>query len=220
MKIKGLHKIRLVLILVLLVAVIAVLMLWYNSKKAYEDKRMNTSSNIIVVESPDQTEAMEHPAFIREEYVSIVPEGINIAREGKIIDANSYKDVYVPRKAIDGNLNGASYWEAAADSYPNILEIGYEEPHEIHAIKVGLCPKPIWGKRYQEFAVEITEDGQNYKELVPMTQYEFTPDRDNEVVLEFDPVTIMGIRLNFISNTGAGGAQVAEFEVYSKDVID
>lgn len=220
MKIRGLHKIRLALILILLVAVIAVLMLMISSRKAYEDKRMNASSNITIVESPDQTEAMEHPAFIREEYVSIVPEGTNIAGEGKFIDANSYADVYVPRKAIDGNLNGASYWEAAADSYPNILEIGYEESHEIHAVKVGLCPKSIWGKRYQEFSVEITEDGQNYRELIPMTQYEFTPDRNNEVVLEFDPVSIMGIRLNFISNTGASGAQVAEFEVYSKEVID
>lgn len=220
MKTKGFHRIRQALILILLVAVIEVLILLSSSKKAYEDKIQNVPSNVTVVDSPDQTETMEHPAFIREEYVSIVPEGINIAGEGKFIDANSYADVYVPRKAIDGNLNGASYWEAAADSYPNILEIGYEESHEIHAVKVGLCPKPIWGKRYQEFSVEITEDGQNYTELIPMTQYEFTTDRNNEVVLEFESVTIMGIRLKFISNTGASGAQVAEFEVYSNKVVD
>ena len=220
MKMNGIQKILPALNLVLLAAVIVVLVLWYDDRKTYEDIRVNASSNITVVESPEQTEAMEHPAFIREEYVSIVPEGINIAGDGKQIDANSYADVYVPRKAIDGNLNGASYWEAAADSYPNILEIGYEESHEIHAIKVGLCPKSIWGKRYQEFSVEISEDGQNYTELIPMTQYEFTPDRNNEVVLEFDPVSMMGIRLNFISNTGASGAQVAEFEVYSKEETD
>lgn len=207
------RKIRLVILAVLPAAMIAVLILWFMGKNAQEEKMLHAALDITIVESPEQEEAMEHPAFIREEYVSIVPEGTNIARKGKI-DASSYTDVYVPRKAVDGNVNGASYWEAAADSYPNVLEIVYEEPYEIHALKVALCPKSIWGKRSQEFSVEVTEDGENYTELFPMTEYEFTPDRNNEIVLEFKPVTLTAIRLTFQSNTGAAGAQVAELEVY------
>lgn len=211
------RKIRIALIAILAVAIVVVLVLWMNGKKAYEDKMLNAASNVTVVESPEQDAAMEHEAFIIEEYIPIVPEGTNIAEEGKI-EASAYYDVYVPRKAIDGNLNGQSYWEAPADTYPNTLTITYEEPYEVHAVKVGLCPKTIWGKRNQEFSVEVTEDGENYTELVAMTSYEFTPDRNNEIVLEFDSVNIQGIRLTFQSNTGAGGAQVAEFEVYSNQV--
>jgi len=213
------RKLRIALIAILAVAVVAVLILWITGKKNYEDKMLSASANVTIVESPDQDAAMEHEAFIVEEYIPVVPEGTNIAGEGKI-EASSYYDVYVPRKAVDGNLNGQSYWEAPADTYPNTLMISYEEPYEVHAVKVGLCPKTIWGKRTQEFSVEVTEDGENYTELVPMTAYEFTPDRNNEVVLELDSVNIAGIRLTFQSNTGAGGAQVAEFEVYSNQVIE
>lgn len=208
------RKIRIALLAILAVAVIVVLILGITGKQNYEKKMLSASANVTVVESPEQDAAMEHEAFIVEEYIPIVPKGTNIARDGKI-EASSYYDVYVPRKAVDGNYNGQSYWEAPADSYPNTLSISYEESYEIHAVKVGLCPKTIWGKRNQEFAVEITEDGENYTELIPMASYEFTPDRNNEVVLEFDPVTMTGIRLIFKSNTGAGGAQVAEIEVYS-----
>lgn len=219
MKIKFLSKLRITLIAVLAVAVAVVLILWITGKKNYEDKMLSASANVTIVESPEQDAAMEHEAFIVEEYIPVVPDGTNIAGEGKI-DASAYYDVYVPRKAIDGNLNGQSYWEATADTYPNTLTISYEEPYEVHAVKVGLCPKTIWGKRNQEFSVEVTEDGENYTEIVPMTSYEFTPDRNNEIVLEFDSINITGIRLTFISNTGAGGAQVAEFEVYSNQVIE
>lgn len=212
------RKIRLVLIAVLLVALIVVFIMWITGKTNYENTMLNESANVTLVETPVQDAPMQHEAFIVEEYIPIVPEGANIAREGKI-EASSYYDVYVPRKAVDGNLNGQSYWEAPADTYPNTLAITYEETFEVHAVKVGLCPKTIWGKRNQEFSVEITEDGENYQELIPMTSYEFTPDRNNEIVLEFDSVNIMGIRLTFQSNTGAGGAQVAEFEVYSNQVM-
>ena len=219
MKTQFFRKLRIALIVIMAAAVIVVLILGITGKKNYDKKMVSVSANITVVESPEQDSAMEHEAFIVEEYIPIVPEGTNIAGEGKI-EASSYYDVYVPRKAVDGNLNGQSYWEAPADTYPNTLMISYEEPYEVHAVKVGLCPKTIWGKRNQEFSVEITEDGENYTEIVPMTSYEFTPDRNNEVVLEFDSINIQGIRLTFQSNTGAGGAQVAEFEVYSNQTIE
>ena len=219
MKTQFFRKLRIALIVIMAAAVIVVLILGITGKKNYDKKMVSASANITVVESPEQDSAMEHEAFIVEEYIPIVPEGTNIAGEGKI-EASSYYDVYVPRKAVDGNLNGQSYWEAPADTYPNTLMISYEEPYEVHAVKVGLCPKTIWGKRNQEFSVEITEDGESYTEIVPMTSYEFTPDRNNEVVLEFDSINIQGIRLTFQSNTGAGGAQVAEFEVYSNQTIE
>ena len=46
--------------------------------------------------------------------------------------------------------------------------------------------------------------------------YEFTPDRNNEVVLEFDEITVRAVLLNFYSNTGAEVAQIAEWDIYSE----
>ena len=200
-----------ILLFVILLVLLLVLLIQWNGLK----KPDLAGAQVEVVEAPQQDAPMEHPAFVKEEYESIIPDGTNIARQAKFIDASSYEDIYVPRKVVDGNLNGGSYWEGKADTYPNVLELRYEEDQTIHALKLCLCPKPIWGKRTQEFSVLVSTDGENYTELIPQAAYEFTPDRDNEVVLEFDPVTIRGIRINFTSNTGAGGAQLAELQIYS-----
>jgi len=171
--------------------------------------------NLVVVQAPDQTEAMEHPDFIKEEYVTVIPEGKNIALEGKAT-ASSFTQVYHARRAIDGVVAGVSYWEGAPNSYPNTLTVDLQKRAPIHAIRICLNPASIWAKRTQTFAVKISDDGENFKELVPMKQYTFDPDRNNEVVIEFDTVETQFVQLEFIENSGATGGQVAEFEIYSK----
>lgn len=171
---------------------------------------------IVVVETPDRTESAQHPLFIREVYEPVIPAGVNIAQMAKI-EADSFTEVYTPRKVKDGKTAGQSYWEGAPDSYPNILTASFEEEYGIHAIKVCLCPQSVWGARTQTFSVEISRDGENFEELLASADYEFNPDTANEVVLEFDEVTCRAVRLVFTANTGAGGAQVAELELYSED---
>lgn len=170
-------------------------------------------ANVTVVEAPEQSAPMEHEAFIKEEYVSQVPEGDNLALEGKI-DASSFADVYVPKKAIDGKTAGPSYWEGEGNNYPNILTLELSQSAGIHGIRVSLCPQKIWGKRTQEFAVRISGDGVNYEELFPLQAYDFDPDRGNEAIINFEETDAKYIELEFTSNTGGAGAQVAEFEVY------
>jgi len=65
--------------------------------------------------------------------------------------------------------------------------------------------------------VKISDDGENFEELIPMQQYTFDPDRNNEVVLEFDTVETQFVQLEFTENSGSTGGQVAEFEIYSKE---
>lgn len=173
------------------------------------------AANLTVVAAPDQTEAMEHPDFIKEEYVPVIPEGNNIARDGTAT-ASSFTDVYPASKAIDGNVNGPSYWEAKADSYPNILTVKLKEASDIHAVRLRLNPASIWGKRTQTFSISVGSDGEKYTEIVPMTQYSFDPDRGNEAVIEFDTVNAQYVRLEFTENSGASGAQAAELEIYGK----
>lgn len=206
------RKIRISCIIVLLLSVIilTVVRLSLNGRNLE-----GNSQALTVVAVPEQTEAMEHEYFKVEEYVSVLPEGENIIRQGKV-DSSSFTDVYTPRKTVDGNANGMSYWEAEKDTYPNLLYVTFDQPQKIYASRVCLCPLPIWGKRTQTFSVEITTDGESYTELIPSKDYEFNPNTNNEVILEFDEVEVLGVRLNFTANTGAGGAQVAEWELYRK----
>lgn len=177
-------------------------------------KEMN-AANLKVVEVPEQTQSMEHPDFIKAVYESVLPEGENIAMHGKV-SANSTSGVYAPRKVIDGNVNGPSYWEAAKDSYPNLLTINLKEAVPVHGIRIRLCPLDLWGKRTQSFSVKTSDDGEYFKELIPLKAYTFDPKEGNEVILIFDTQQTQYVQLEFTSNSGASGAQVAEFEIYSK----
>lgn len=167
------------------------------------------------IETPERTESTEHPAFKKEAYEPVIPEGENIVKEAKI-EANGYNDVYTPRKVKDENLNGASYWEGEVNAYPNVLTASYEEAQSIHAIKLGLCPLSVWSARTQTFSVEISEDGENFTEFIASKDYAFHPDTGNEIVLEFEDITFTAIRFVFTGNTGAGSAQVAELALYSR----
>lgn len=203
---------RRVLIAVLLVLNIALLIYFNNGIK--EPPQEIIPSNVTVVEAREQTEAEEHPAFIKEEYVLVLPEGVNAALDKKV-EASSFTDVYNARRTTDGDSGGASYWEGKSD-YPNTLTVDLSAPTKIHAIRVTLNPMLIWGKRAQTIAVNISSDGENFDELVKTKQYTFDPDFGNEMQVEFDEVDTRYVQLVFTENSGAVGGQVAEFEVYSK----
>jgi hypothetical protein len=204
--------IRRVLIALLLIASIAVFIYAKNGIK--EPPQEIAAANVTVIKAPEQTEAQVHPDFIKEEYVLVLPEGTNVALKKKIV-ASSFTDVYNAPKAVDGDTKGASYWEGKSD-YPNYLTVDLENTAKIHAIRVALNPLPIWGKRTQTIAVNVSNDGTNYTELVKTKQYTFDPDAGNEVQISFDEMETRFVQLVFTQNSGAGGGQVAEFEIYSK----
>lgn len=171
--------------------------------------------NVTQVQAPDQTESMEHPDFVKEEFVAEVPDGTNIAPNASKVDANACTGNYVARNTIDGDTDGASYWEGEGNNYPNTLTFTYDEPVSIHAMRLLLNPDPIWGKRTQEFEIQVSTDGENYETLVEKQGYEFDPDTGNQVIAEFEATDIKGIQLIFYSNTGANAGQAAEVELYS-----
>jgi len=199
--------------LIVLLAILAAGLWGYTfsiSSKAEE----TAYGEVNVVATADRTTSEIPARFVKEEYIPVIPDGVNIA-EDAYFDANGYNDVYLSGKAKDGDTSGASYWEGAPDSYPNILTAVYNEEVNIHALRLLLCPLSIWGSRVQTFSVEISSDGENFTELIPSRDYTFDPNKGNEVVLEFDDVTVKAVRLQFTQNTGAVGAQLAELEIYS-----
>lgn len=163
----------------------------------------------------EQTAAMEHPDFIKEDYMLILPEGENVALKKKV-DASGFNDVYTPRKVVDGVATGPSYWEGKSNAYPNVITVDLEEETQVHAIRICLSPMAIWGKRVQTFSVHTSIDGENFIELYPSKDYTFDPDTGNEVQFLFEDISTRYVMLEFTGNTGSNGAQVAEFEIYSK----
>lgn len=199
-------------IVIIILAVILVGLIIYGTQKKKPSKLI---AEITKVEAPDQTQSEENPAFVKEEYVSVLPEGTNIAPEGKI-DANGFNQTFTPRKAVDGMTGAASYWEGSPDGYPNELSVTFKEDKTIHAIRVAINPDSVWGKRTQTFSVKVTYDGEGYETFLDEKGYEFDPSTGNEVILEFDDTQVKGVMLSFTANTGATGGQVAEFEIYSR----
>lgn len=200
--------------IVIIVLTAAILLInGYSIWAAGQTEKNILPENLVVVKAPEQTESMENEYFAGEEYVAVLPEGCNIAPEGKAT-SSGFEGTFTERKAIDGKTDGASYWEGSADSYPNDLTVTFDSERNIHAIRVALCPDAIWGKRTQTFSVKITDGSGMERELFAENSYEFSPNRGNEVILEFEECGITSVTLHFTGNTGASGGQVAEFEIY------
>lgn len=171
--------------------------------------------NLTVIEAIDQSDALEHPDFIKEEYVSHIPEGVNLSKEAEA-NASSFAQSYTPRKVIDGKTDGVSYWEASPDSYPNVITLDLKAIHSIHAVRLMLNPAGIWSEREQTFDIQTSVDGTTFTPWVEAATYTFSPDTGNEVIVELEAIDARYVRLTFTSNTGGSGAQIAEFEVYGK----
>lgn len=204
--------VRRILIALSIIAIIA--LYWYKQHNIIEPPQEMPASNVTVVQAPDQTEAEVPPEFVKEEYKLVLPEGTNVALNKKI-QCSSYTQVYNAPKAVDGKTDGNSYWEGKND-YPNTLTVDLENPTKVHAVRLALNPQAIWAKRTQTIAVNISSDGQNFTELVGAKEYTFDPDTGNEVQITFDETEVRFVQLVVTANTGAGGGQIAEFEVYSK----
>jgi hypothetical protein len=200
-------------ILIVLALIAIIVLFWYKQNKIIEPPQEIPASNVTVVEAREQTESEEHPDFIVEEYQLVLPEGVNAALNKKT-ECSSYTQVYNAPKAVDGDSVGASYWEGSAP-YPNTLTVDLENPTKIHAIRLTLNPLAIWAKRTQTIAVNISNDGVNFTELVGTKQYTFDPAFGNEAQITFDETEARYVQLVITENTGAGGGQIAEFEVYS-----
>ena len=179
-----------------------------------KDVKVN-GKNLQVVTAPEQKEAMENDNFTIAEYVPEVIEGTNVARKGHC-EANGYNDVYPATYANDGTAEGTSYWEGPAGKEA-ILTCDLKQEFNIHTIKLAINPMPIWAKRTQTMSISISDDGENFKEIIPSSDYKFDPKTGNVVVIHIDEVKAKYVRLNITKNTGATSGQIGEIEVYSND---
>jgi hypothetical protein len=137
------------------------------------------------------------------------PAGADLAG-GKAIEASSATFNFVATNANDGNLN--SYWESAG--FPSTLTVKLGADANVTGVVVKLNPDSAWGPRTQAVQV-LGRAGTStaFTELKPRADYGFSPSGgQNSVTI---PVSgrASDVRLQFFTNSGAPGGQVAELQV-------
>ncbi|HEX8538096.1 MAG TPA: carbohydrate-binding protein, partial [Cystobacter sp.] len=125
------------------------------------------------------------------------------------ITAGSYTQVYVATNANDGNP--ATYWEGAANAYPNWIRVDLGSANSVNQVVLKL--PTTWGARTQTLSVLKSTDDVTYTQVLAPATYTFSPSA-NTVTLNFTATSARYVKLNFTANSGSTGAQVSEFEVH------
>ncbi len=131
----------------------------------------------------------------------------------KSIVANNAIQTYVAVNANDGSLT--TYWEGAANSYPNILTVDLGASQTINQVVISLNPGSTWATRTQTFSVLGSTDNSTFTTIMAAGTYTFNPSTGNSVTISFTPLTTRYVRLSFTANSGATGGQVGEIGVYN-----
>ncbi|WNG25021.1 carbohydrate-binding protein [Cystobacter fuscus] len=125
------------------------------------------------------------------------------------ITAGSYTQVYVATNANDGNP--ATYWEGAANAYPNWIRVDLGSVNSVNQVVLKL--PTTWGARTQTLSVLKSTDDVTYTQVLAPATYTFSPSA-NTVTLSFTATSARYVKLNFTANSGATGGQLSEFEVH------
>ncbi|SNY30258.1 CARDB domain-containing protein [Paractinoplanes atraurantiacus] len=134
------------------------------------------------------------------------PSGTNLAA-GKAMEASSSVFNFTAPDANDNNL--ATYWES--NGFPATLTTRLGANADVTGVVVKLNPDSAWGPRTQGIQVLGRAQGASgYTSLKARADYAFAG--GNTVTI---PVTgrVADLQLQFFSNTGAPGGQVAELQV-------
>ncbi|WP_301174328.1 discoidin domain-containing protein [Actinomadura geliboluensis] len=136
--------------------------------------------------------------------------GTNLAA-GKPITASSHVYSFVEANANDNDV--ATYWESGPGAYPATLTVNLGAKADLTFVVVKLNPDAAWATRTQTIEV-LGRSGPKapFTTIKPSAAYTFSPATGNTATI---PVvaTAAEIQLKFTSNSGAPGAQAAEFQV-------
>lgn len=137
-------------------------------------------------------------------------DGSNMA-VGKPITASSTTQNFVAANANDNSVT--TYWEGAGGSYPNTLTVSLGANANVTSLVLKLNPDSAWGTRTQTIQVLGRDQSATaYTSLKASADYTFNPATGNTVTIPLT-ATVADVRLQFTANTGAGGGQIAEFQV-------
>ncbi|MFE2913042.1 discoidin domain-containing protein [Kitasatospora indigofera] len=132
---------------------------------------------------------------------------------GKSLTATSTVDVYGANKANDGDAN--SYWESAANAFPQSLTADLGASTAVGRLVLKLPPASAWATRTETLSVLASTDGTNWTTVKASAGYTFNPATGNTVTITVPGTTARYLKLSYTGNTGWAAAQLSEFEAYS-----
>lgn len=131
--------------------------------------------------------------------------------QGKPIEASSSTFTYVAANANDGQTS--TYWESAGGAYPATLTTKLGADADLSQVVVKLNPDAAWSTRTQNIQVlGRGQDATAFTSLAAAKDYTFNPATGNTVTVPVSGAAA-DVQLKFTANSGAPGAQVAEFQV-------
>jgi chitodextrinase len=133
--------------------------------------------------------------------------------QGKNASVSSSVDSYTAANSIDSNQ--ATYWESQNNAFPQSLTVDLGSTYNLNQLVLKLPAN--WGSRTQNIAISSSVNGANYSELVGATNYNFSPDNNNNVIIAVPNSSARYVRLNIASNTGWPAAQISEVEIYGEN---
>ncbi|WP_433832631.1 CARDB domain-containing protein [Actinoplanes sp. CA-015351] len=137
------------------------------------------------------------------------PTGSNLALS-KPIEASSSTFNFVAANANDSSVS--SYWESTG--FPSTLTVKLGADAALTGVVVKLNPDAAWGARTQNIQVlGRAGTATGFTELKARADYGFNPSANQNSVTIPVSGTASDVRLQFFSNTGAPGGQVADFQV-------
>ncbi|MGK5440353.1 CARDB domain-containing protein [Micromonospora sp. URMC 105] len=135
-------------------------------------------------------------------------QGTNLAG-GKAIEASSAVFDFVATRANDGNTG--TYWESTGQDANLTVKLGANA--DLTSVVVKLNPDPVWATRTQSIEVLGRAQGATtFTSLKARASYTFNPATNQNSVTIPISARAADVRLQFFSNTGAPGAQAAEFQ--------
>ncbi|MFJ7327685.1 CARDB domain-containing protein [Streptomyces cyaneofuscatus] len=136
-------------------------------------------------------------------------EATDLAR-GKTVTASGSHGGFPVVNANDGQVN--TYWES--NGHPSNLTVKLGADADLQSVVIKLNPDPIWGTRTQDFQVlGRTQSGTAFTSLKARAGYVFNPATNQNTVTFPVSGRAADLQLQFFSNTGAPGAQVAEIQI-------
>ncbi|MET9496212.1 CARDB domain-containing protein [Streptomyces sp. NPDC006552] len=137
------------------------------------------------------------------------PAGTDLALR-KPIEATSTTQNYVAPNANDGNTG--TYWEASGQSSALTVKLGADA--DLSGVVLKLDPDAAWSTRTQTLQVLGRKaGGTDFTSLKDRATYTFDPAANRNTVTIPVSGRYADVRLQFSGNSGAGGGQIAEFQV-------
>lgn len=184
---------------------------WNTWATETENVSLNSGSNTITYkfDTTDSGNVNVDNIVVSDTSTGTTPSGTNLALNKSITSNNSYSG-FSAANAVDGNTS--TYYEGAANSYPNTLTVDLGSAQSVNSIVLKL--PAAWGTRTQTLSVSTSIDNNTYSTAAASNTYTFNPTSSNTVTISFTAASARYVRVNITANSGSTAGQVAELEVY------